>query len=181
MISEDREYGKVSFSVYKNYFDKNGGIFFMILAILIMIVWVFANLGSNIWVDYWVSANDPQHNTFYLEVYAILSLSFGFMCTLRAFILAYRNLVCSRIIHQSIINSLLCAPIVEFYERIPMGYILNRLTKDLLTTDTYLPYYIGSLLVNIFSTIRNIAMCSYVLSYWSVLPLVVMIVLGYLL
>lgn len=37
----------------------------------------------------------------------------------------------ARHVHQTMIASLMYAPLNEFFERIPLGRILNRLTKDL--------------------------------------------------
>jgi len=33
--------------------------------------------------------------------------------------------------HKKIIKSLLYAPLMKFYNRVPLGRIVNRLTKDL--------------------------------------------------
>lgn len=38
-------------------------------------------------------------------------------------------------IHNEVIDSLLKAPICEFFERVPIGRIMNRLTKDINSLD----------------------------------------------
>lgn len=52
--------------------------------------------------------------------------------------------------------SLLYAPITEFFERIPLGRILNRVSKDIATLDLDIGWRIGENLVNIFCFIGDV-------------------------
>lgn len=49
----------------------------------------------------------------------------------RAMILVSSGLRQGRILHKKMIKSLLYAGIIRFYNRVPIGRILNRLSKDL--------------------------------------------------
>jgi ATP-binding cassette subfamily C (CFTR/MRP) protein 1 len=49
----------------------------------------------------------------------------------RISILFYYALKTAKTVHEKMTGSLLFASLNEFFERIPLGRILNRLTKDL--------------------------------------------------
>jgi len=50
---------------------------------------------------------------------------------IRSFILFFSGIKQGKIIHKKMIRSLLYASINNFYNRVPIGRILNRLSKDL--------------------------------------------------
>lgn len=51
--------------------------------------------------------------------------------TLSLFILIKSGIRQGRIVHKKIIKALLYASTTKFYNRVPLGRILNRLSKDL--------------------------------------------------
>ena len=61
----------------------------------------------------------------------MFSLSYGVFAWFRSLFITLANLRTCKKIHNEIIERLLYAPIVEFFDRIPIGRILNRLSKDL--------------------------------------------------
>jgi ABC-type multidrug transport system fused ATPase/permease subunit len=79
--------------------------------------------------------NKVEHGvSYYLGIYAalsILSLLIGIGAEL---IQLYGSLVASREMHKKMLDSILGAP-VRFFERTPVGRVLNRFTKDLSTID----------------------------------------------
>lgn len=79
----------------------------------------------------------------------------------RAMILVSSGLRQGRILHKKMIKSLLYAGIIRFYNRVPIGRILNRLSKDLREIDEALGYAVGNLLVNLFRLLSGFAMCLY--------------------
>lgn len=58
-------------------------------------------------------------------------MSAAFLSGLRAYILILSGVKQGRIIHKKTIKALLYASLTKFYNRVPMGRILNRLSKDL--------------------------------------------------
>lgn len=58
----------------------------------------------------------------------------------------------------------------EFYARVPIGRIMNRLTKDLRELDETIGYAIGNFLTNLFSLIGTLSICIYASSPWMILP-----------
>jgi len=84
--------------------------------------------GSNLWIAEWTKNENIEQNNYYLMIYSILSLSYGFLIIIRVGVLLLKTYLVAKKVHTSIIINLLYAPIVEFFERIPLGRILNRLS-----------------------------------------------------
>lgn len=62
----------------------------------------------------------------------------------------------SLLIHESMASNLLFSSLNEFFDRIPLGRIFNRLSKDLNAVDNNLPQYFSSALVFMFFLSTNI-------------------------
>jgi len=75
------------------------------------------------------------------------------------------------------IKRLLYASLGNFYNRVPTGRIVNRLTKDLRELDESIMYSFLFFLINMAELLGNLAICAY---STSPLVVVVMIVVGYL-
>ncbi|CAD8187873.1 unnamed protein product [Paramecium pentaurelia] len=137
ILKEDRQIGKVDYEVYQKYFIYNGGLKNYVILILIMILWIISQLISNFWIAKWASdSNSHDHNSYvYLSVYFLLGIAQSLFAYARAASVVNSSLKSSSRIHNEIIQSLLKAPQCEFFERIPIGRIMNRLTKDINSLD----------------------------------------------
>lgn len=62
------------------------------------------------------------------------------MVLVRAASLFLKSIVTSRKLHSDMIRSLIFAPINMFFDRVPIGRILNRLSKDLSLVDNDFPF-----------------------------------------
>ena len=89
--------------------------------------------------------------------------------------LSHTGLNACRIIHREMIVNLIYAPLTEFFERIPLGRILNRLSKDISLIENDLWSTIGSVLVNSFNLIGDIFIIVYSSSYYSMAPFFVFV------
>lgn len=74
--------------------------------------------------------------------------------------------------------SLLYAPICEFFERIPLGRILNRLSKDIATLDLDIGLKIGSNLINIFSFISDVVVLVFTSSPYVLLAIFILFLIA---
>ena len=92
---------------------------------------------------------------------------------MRALILSYTGLIACRFIHREMIINLIYAPLTEFFERIPLGRILNRLSKDVSLLESELWGQIGSALTNTFSLLGDVFIIVYSSSYYSLGPFVI--------
>ncbi|CAD8052568.1 unnamed protein product [Paramecium sonneborni] len=167
MILEDRKVGSVQMDVFKEYFYLSGGYLFFTFNLIIVIIQVVTRFGSQIWLAHWsgqqdLSYDDNLHN---LMIFSFFSLSFGFFALIRLLILAKENVNIANKVHSRMIEQLLYAPLCSFFERIPLGVLMNRLTKDQSVLDTELLWTISILQVScasfIASTLINVLSSSY--------------------
>jgi hypothetical protein len=100
-------------------------------------------MGTNLFLSFWCGANDPSNNNYYLTVYLILAITYGFFSLMRAALLCCKNIQVSRKLHYLMMRSLFLSSLNEFFERVPTGRILNRLSKDLTVVDGDIPFSIG--------------------------------------
>ncbi|CAD8048099.1 unnamed protein product [Paramecium sonneborni] len=167
MILEDRKVGSVQMDVFKEYFHMSGGYLFFSFNLIIVIIQVVARFGSQIWLAQWsgqsdLTYDDNQHN---LMIFSFFSLSFGFFALIRILTLSRESINIANKVHSRMIESLLYAPLCQFFERIPLGVLMNRLTKDQSVIDTEILWTISILYISctnfIASTLINVISSSY--------------------
>ena len=71
------------------------------------------------------------------------------------------------------LKSLLYASITQFYNRIPIGRVINRLSKDLRIVDEDVGYAVGWLLMTVFSLLSNLVICLYASTPLVLIPIVI--------
>jgi ABC-type multidrug transport system fused ATPase/permease subunit len=69
-------------------------------------------------------------------------------------------------------KALLYASITKFYNRVPIGRILNRLSKDLREIDESLGFAVGNIFVCFFSALGSLVMCLYASTMIVMVPIV---------
>ncbi len=62
-------------------------------------------------------------------------MTYALLALVRAILFLFGAIANTRLIHKKMSLSLLYAPINEFFDRVPIGRILNRLSKDLAVVD----------------------------------------------
>ena len=132
---------------------------------------------QSIWLSMWTSDNDKSKNDMYLDVFSILTVVVGVLAIIRAVVISLASLVAANKAHKSMIVCLLFAPLTEFFERVPLGRILNRLSKDLTVLDQRLGWYVNNCAVDICNLIGNPILIVYASSYWVIIPLMAFIFL----
>lgn len=70
------------------------------------------------------------------------------------------------------------APINEFFDRIPTGRILNRVTYDLTILDEYLCWTEGNILIALFNTIGDIFFGVFTASFYILIPVSIYVLAG---
>lgn len=65
------------------------------------------------------------------------------------------------------------ASIPEFYDRVPVGRILNRVSKDLKELDSNIAFTVGSVYVALFSLIGNLVICVYASTPYILIPIAI--------
>ena len=140
-----------------------------------MFIWITLQTCSNFWLSYWSDNADYaiHSDTFYFEIYSALGLSYALFCFIRTWMLFAQSIKCSRQIHKDMLSRIVRAPINLFFDRVPTGRVLNRLSKDLAVLDSYIATSFGYSLVTIYSLLSDIVVCLIVGTIW-VFPLVIL-------
>jgi ATP-binding cassette subfamily C (CFTR/MRP) protein 1 len=169
MIPEEHQQGEIKLKVFKQYIDYNGGMCsFALVVILAMLFWILSTTFASIFMSFWCS--NPQQFPDGLYIYAALSLSSSVFILIRASVLILAGVKQGEKVHRLMINALLKASLIKFYNRVPIGRIVNRLTKDLRELDEAIGPAIGGLLVCAFQMLGTIAICIYSSSPYLLIP-----------
>lgn len=107
----------------------------------------------------------------------ILSGLSSFCAFLRAYTLVLSGFKQGEKVHKKIVQSLLYANLNEFYLRVPVGRIMNRLTKDLRELDETIGSAMGNFLTNLFSLLGTLSICIYGSTPYMIIPVVIVIFL----
>ena len=135
--------GKMSFKTYNTFIKLQGGYFIFSLLLLCMIGARFANSFRSIYISSWSKSRkeiekkekeekeiiQEQLNHFY--TYVKISLIGIFLNFLIEYIHSSITLYSQRTLHESMVYKFLRAPINLFHDLVPIGQLLNRLTKDI--------------------------------------------------
>uniref|UniRef100_A0A4W2CXI7 Multidrug resistance-associated protein 4 n=1 Tax=Bos indicus x Bos taurus TaxID=30522 RepID=A0A4W2CXI7_BOBOX len=154
---EDRLVGRVGFKSYENYFTAGAHWFIIIFLILVNIaaqvnkniyfglcpllgIYILANGQSTLYVL--VSGNgrmieipDPD---WYLTAYSALTVGTILFGITRSLLIFYVLVNSSQTLHNRMLESIFRAPML-FFNRNPIGRILNRFSKDIGHMDDLLP------------------------------------------
>lgn len=148
IVEEDREIGKVSWEVWRDYISAIGGLGlgFFILSLYI----INSSLGviDGFWLSFW-SSNPELHSLgFYLGIYASLNLVYAVLVVVNSTAFSFGSLNSSKVFHSRMLVSILHAP-MSFFDTTPIGRVLNRFSKDQYTIDVdlsgTLEYWIATL------------------------------------
>jgi ATP-binding cassette subfamily C (CFTR/MRP) protein 1 len=181
---EEIEEGSVKLEVYIKYCKYMGGISFIILIIVSMIIWQSNKSGSDLWLAYWTKNQDKFNKNSYKKwvffgVYSFLGLMSIVFVFVRLCILIRGTLKLAKNLHKDMIDNLIKAPVNLFHETIPRGQILNRLSKDLEELN-YTMFDIANFLVGLSSCIGAMVLCSIYDSY-SIIYIPILSTFGYFL
>jgi len=115
----------------------------------------------------WTNVTAAQDNvSFYLGVYAGLAVGNSIFTLARAFLFAYGGICAARLLHCQLLSSIMRAPI-SFFERTPIGRILNRFSSDLYTVDDSLPFMLNILLSQVFGVVGSLVVTCYGLPWFA--------------
>jgi len=162
---EERAEGAVDGRAYVHY-ARAGGWFIFAIMFLIQGLGRGAEVGSAFWLAHWAknavqaqSEGRPLSDNdtfFYVNIYAVISMTGVLGLTARGFIMAVHRLRASRKLHADLVSSMLRAP-VAFYDITPTGRVLNRFAADMDKIDLELTQSMGQSMSTIFSVIGALA------------------------
>ncbi|CAM6108367.1 unnamed protein product [Calypogeia fissa] len=161
--AEEREVGRVSWSVYWEYFTRAYGGLLIIFLLLIQVAWQGLQIGGDYWVAYGSTPEGEENSQTarFVVVYAILAFSCGITVFIRAVLLAYIGLFTAQSFYLGMLRSLFRAP-MSFFDTTPSGRILSRASTDQSNTDIQIPVWsngvlgIGFQLLGVLAVTMNI-------------------------
>jgi ATP-binding cassette subfamily C (CFTR/MRP) protein 1 len=115
------------------YFKLNGGWPFICGLFVVMCIWSTLSILASIQIQKWCeSPREDKRDLWIYAGFAISTTIFGFIRVLTLAISGVRQGAAS---HKKMIKGLIYASITGFYDRIPTGRILSRVSKDLRQLD----------------------------------------------
>lgn len=174
--------GRIKWEVYTVYLSALGGPVFIIILMFFHVSETFMQYGYSWWIDYWTksvnSTNVFEESSplFYVSVFGLIGLAenviwqVGFVFKRLAIVWSGRKL------HRKLLDSVLGAPL-SFFEKTPVGRIINRFSQDILAVDTHLIFaidYVNRLIIKclvktlIVSVYNPMFLISFVFGYFYV-------------
>ncbi|XP_073470477.1 ATP-binding cassette sub-family C member 4 isoform X1 [Aquarana catesbeiana] len=193
---ESRSEGTVGFKVYKKYFLSGSSYLMIFIFLLLNILAQVAYVLQDWWLSYWASEQEKLNvtdvidgtnvtqtqkldNGFYLGVYAGLTVATIIFGILRS-VLVFQVLVsAAQALHNQMFQSLLRAPVL-FFDRNPIGRILNRFSKDIGHLDDLLPFTFLDFL-QVFLQILGVIAVAIAVIPWILIPLLPLVITFYFL
>ncbi|XP_077153270.1 ATP-binding cassette sub-family C member 4 isoform X1 [Ranitomeya variabilis] len=188
---EIRSEGTVGFKVYKKYFLSGSSYFMLFILFLLNILAQVTYVLQDWWLSYWAMEQEKLNVTtetterekldlnLYLGVYAgvtAATIVFGFLRSL----LVFQVLVsAAQALHNQMFQSLLLAPVL-FFDRNPIGRILNRFSKDIGHLDDLLPFTFLDFM-QVFLQILGVIAVAVAVIPWILIPLIPLVIIFYFL
>ncbi|KAJ0801893.1 putative ABC-type xenobiotic transporter [Helianthus annuus] len=160
---EEREKGRVGFSVYWKYVTTAYGGALAPLILLVVILFQVLQIGSNYWMAWAspVSASDPAPVTSSTLIIVYVALSAGCaLCVLaRGLLIATMAYKAATILFHQMHLAIFRSP-MSFFDSTPSGRILNRASTDQSAVDLQIPYQVASFVFAIIQLLGIIAVMS---------------------
>jgi ABC-type multidrug transport system fused ATPase/permease subunit len=142
IAEEERAVGGVSLSVYLRYIKSLGGLHTGLILLVMYVIDQGSNVLTNWWLEFW-STDSQEHPgehgvSFYLGMYAALVLLNALLVFARGFYVVITQLYSARKLHKAMLDCVIRAP-MSFFDTTPVGRILNRFSKDVMSIDMTLP------------------------------------------
>jgi len=174
IVVEHQEIGRVKFGNYLLLF-KYPGVLISSICIAAFIVEEIGSIMIDWWVGIWSSDTYKKSNNFYIGIYGALSGGQSLIVIGRSFIYIFFIMELARNTQMSLIWSILRAPL-QWFDRTPVGRIMNRTCNDQANIDTDLVWLIQATLRIGLQIVGSVILIG-VVTYWFFIILVVVLVL----
>ena len=139
---EDRKEGNIDFRLIGKWFSLTGGLPSLIFLCIVMTVNMFSSTGIPFFLQWWSSHTKGKENgnlAQFISIYVTIS-AIGIICNfIRTSVVFLGNLEMSKEVNFKMTYQLVHASINKFYDRVPLGRILNRFIKDINSIDLSFP------------------------------------------
>ncbi|CAD8188699.1 unnamed protein product [Paramecium pentaurelia] len=177
MTVEERKKGEIDSEVYVKYLQYKKNLINQFILFIVMLIWILSQIIANLWITEWTSRyaslRDHYAEITYFWVFLLLGFIQSLFAYLRAAMIVSQSIKSSSQIHNDMINSLMFAPQCQFFERVPLGRIMNRLTKDINSLDVEIHINIAQFSTKISQILSNNLLSIYVSTYLLIFPLTI--------
>eukprot|EP00128_Syssomonas_multiformis_P009734 Colp12_sorted_trinity150504_noHs@29356 len=176
---EKKAEGHISLDVYLSYIHSAGGWGITSVFLLIFVLSQGSVAFQDNWLRVWIQAYDPvsgdrDNVDTYLYIYITIALV-GFLTVLcKGLVQGTGSLRASRATHDALVARIIRAP-VAFFDRTPLGRIVNRFSSDLASIDQSVAMMIAGFLNSVMSLLSVIIIVSIVTPVFlaGVVPIIV--------
>jgi len=135
MQEEDRDTGAVPWYTYSSFFAASGSRLWLPFLLLLVVISRATQLGTQMFLAFWSSYRFPGwENEDYIAVYASLGAALALITSTTAFTFTVVGLRASKRLFADALDHVVRSPI-SFFDTVPMGRIVSRLTKDVKQLD----------------------------------------------
>ncbi|KAI9185271.1 hypothetical protein LWI28_005771 [Acer negundo] len=162
---EEREKGRVGFSVYWKYITTAYGGALVPFILLAQIIFQILQIGSNYWMA-WATpvskdTKPPVGSSTLILVYVALSIGSSFCILVRSTLLVTAGYKTATLLFNKMHSCIFRAP-MSFFDATPSGRILNRASTDQSAVDLNIPYQVGAFAFSIIQLLGIIVVMSQV-------------------
>ncbi|KAG8343664.1 putative ABC transporter transmembrane region ABC transporter [Trypanosoma vivax] len=164
MTKEEMKSGTVAMETYIQYAEACGG---RLVCLLIFLAYAFTEIvlvSPLVWLSFWSVSKFNLNTNTYLIVYVCLTTASALCSPLRLFS-GYGVLRAgSSRLHSRLLRSVAAAP-MSFFDTTPLGRIINRFSKDIVSIDEDLPdslLYLLQCMLSVVSSLFVMAASQYI-------------------
>ncbi|KAK3432700.1 hypothetical protein EUGRSUZ_D00224 [Eucalyptus grandis] len=180
---EERETGIMSWKVLMRYKGALGGLWVVAVLFICYILTEVLRISSSMWLSFWTDQSTAGNYRpgFYILIYALLSFSQVTVTLTNAYWLIISSLHAAKRLHDSMLQSILRAPMLFFHTN-PMGRIINRFAKDLGDIDCNVAPLVNRFIGQVWQLLSTFVLIGIVstISLWAIMPLLILFYAAYL-
>ncbi|XP_007942203.1 ATP-binding cassette sub-family C member 4 [Orycteropus afer afer] len=193
LSEESRSEGKVGLKAYKNYFAAGAHWLIIIFLVLLNAAALVSYILQDWWLSYWANEQSALNVTvngkgnvtetldlnWYLGIYSGLTVATVLFGIARSLLVFYILVNSSQTLHNKMFESILKAPVL-FFDRNPIGRILNRFSKDIGHMDDLLPLTFLDFIQTFLQVVGVVAVAVAVIP-WVAIPLIPLAIVFFIL
>ncbi|KAH9747864.1 ABC transporter C family member 2 [Citrus sinensis] len=180
---EERETGIVSGSVLTRYKNALGGLWVIMILFACYLSTEVLRISSSTWLSFWTDQSTSKNYNpgFYIAIYTILAFGQVTVTLLNSYWLIISSLRAAKRLHDSMLNSILRAPMLFFHTN-PIGRVINRFSRDLGDIDRNVASFVNMFMNQLWQLLSTFVLIGIVstISLWAIMPLLILFYAAYL-
>ncbi|KAH9796190.1 ABC transporter C family member 2 [Citrus sinensis] len=180
---EERETGIVSGSVLTRYKNALGGPWVIMILFACYLSTEVLRISSSTWLSFWTDQSTSKNYNpgFYIAIYTILAFGQVTVTLLNSYWLIISSLRAAKRLHDSMLNSILRAPMLFFHTN-PIGRVINRFSRDLGDIDRNVASFVNMFMNQLWQLLSTFVLIGIVstISLWAIMPLLILFYAAYL-